>query len=40
MNQITFQDFEKVAMYVGTSISINEFDKAFEIDILYQNDKY
>jgi tRNA-binding protein len=28
MNQITFQDFEKVAMYVGTIISINEFDKA------------
>ncbi len=30
MNQITFPDFEKVAIHVGTIISVNEFDKAIK----------
>lgn len=28
MNQITFADFEKIAIHVGTVISVNEFNKA------------
>jgi len=28
MNEITFPDFEKVAIHVGTILSVNEFEKA------------
>lgn len=28
MNEITFPDFEKIAIHVGTILSVNEFEKA------------
>ena len=30
MNEITFSDFEKVEIYVGTVLSVNEFERAIK----------